>query len=129
MDGALKTGRVVVLHRCPLCGADPAAHARTIADGGPQGFQWVRCECGLIFKRSEPVAEAPEETLGDAGAHYDPEYFKRYARRRRRRIAKSRRQILDALEVAPRGPLLDVGCSLGYALQAADELGLDAARG
>jgi SAM-dependent methyltransferase len=35
--------------------------------------------------------------------------------------------VLDALEVAPAGPLLDVGCSLGYALRAARSLGLEAA--
>ncbi|HUQ51513.1 MAG TPA: class I SAM-dependent methyltransferase, partial [Gammaproteobacteria bacterium] len=62
-----------------------------------------------------------------ASSHYDEAYFTRYERRRRRRIAKSRRQILDALDVAPPGRLLDVGCSLGYTLEAARTLGLDAA--
>jgi 2-polyprenyl-3-methyl-5-hydroxy-6-metoxy-1,4-benzoquinol methylase len=85
----------------------------------------VRCSCGLVFKRSETATQKLSENLRDAD-HYDAAYFRRYERRRRRRIAKSRRQILDALEVAPRGRLLDVGCSLGYALEAARTLGLDA---
>lgn len=124
MNDASPAGRLLVLARCPLC---DGASARTVADGGPSGFQWVRCECGLVYKRSEPAQGAKPQALGDAGSHYDPTYFERYARRRRRRIAKSRRQILDLLDVADPGPLLDVGCSLGYALEAADSLGIEAA--
>jgi len=129
MKAAPETSRLVVIRRCPLCeGSSPV----TIADEGPGGSEWVRCGCGLVYKRAEPSDAAPAEALGDAdvggaAGHYDPAYFKRYARRRRRRIAKSRRQILDALEVAAPGAFLDVGCSLGYALEAADALGLDAA--
>lgn len=123
MKDDLQASRRVVLERCPLCGD---ASPTVIADGGPEGFEWVRCACGLVYKRSEPEDSPAAEALGDEGGHYDPEYFERYARRRRRRIAKSRRQVLDALEVARPGPLLDVGCSLGYALEAADSLGLDA---
>lgn len=125
MKSAVQASRVVVSTRCPLCD-EVALDAQTIADGGPEGFEWVRCDCGLIFKRSEPFDAVSADTLGDTGTHYDPEYFRRYARRRRRRVAKSTRQILDALEAAPPGPLLDVGCSLGYALEAARALVLDA---
>jgi len=125
--------RAVVNDLCPLCGS---ASWSVLVDGGPAGFEWVRCPCGLVFKQSEPATAAATgaEALGDADtAHYDEQYFGRYARRRRRRIRKSRRQILDALdalgalEVAPPGRLLDVGCSLGYALEAARGLGLEAA--
>ena len=126
MDRGGEGRRVVVQSRCALCD-DPASEATTIADEGPQGSEWVRCACGLIFKRSEPAGSAPADTLSDGGSHYDPEYFRRYERRRRRRIAKSTQQIRDVLEVAPPGPLLDVGCSLGYTLEAAGALDLDAA--
>lgn len=126
MSGAEQAIRIPVQVHCPLCG-DGAAGARVIADEGPRGTEWVRCRCGLIFKRSEPAGATPADTLGDGGAHYDPEYFRRYERRRRRRIAKSTTQIRDALEVAAPGPMLDVGCSLGYALEAAETLDLDAA--
>jgi SAM-dependent methyltransferase len=49
-----------------------------------------------------------------------------YSRRLRRRISKSRHQILNALNHTTPGPLLDVGCALGYTLQAARTLGLAA---
>lgn len=119
--------RAVIHTRCPVCAS---ASWTVLVDGGPSGFEWVRCPCGIVFKRSEPAPDPSTEavTLGDADTdRYDKEYFGRYARRRRRRIRKSRRQILDALEVAPPGRLLDVGCSLGYALEAARRLGLEAA--
>ena len=63
-----------------------------------------------------------------AGAQdgYGEAYFETYRRRHRHRVAKARRQIVDALEHGARGPLLDVGCSLGYALEAARSVGLDA---
>ncbi len=127
MSAAPHASRHVVLERCPLCGGTSWS---PIVGGGSLDFEWVRCSCDLVFKRSEPAADAEGlATLGDAEdeGHYDSAYFDRYARRRRRRTAKSRRQILDALEVAPRARLLDVGCSLGYTLQAARSLGLDAA--
>jgi len=48
-----------------------------------------------------------------------------YRRRSWRRVQKSRHQILDLLNHCEPGPLLDVGCSLGYTLLAARSLGLD----
>jgi SAM-dependent methyltransferase len=144
MKGALQASRVVVLDRCPLCAGMSFA---AITDAEVSGFEWVRCACGLVYKRSQRPASGHDVgvSLGDAPGqaelreadaragnaeggtgHYEGAYFDRYARRRRRRIAKSRTQILDALEAAEPGRLLDVGCSLGYALEAARSLGLDA---
>lgn len=146
MTVAPHTSRRVIADSCPLCGS---ASWTPLVDGGPSGFEWVRCECTAVFKRAEPAVVAGEAAsalthattdgasaggsdvagLGDAAndGHYDEEYFGRYARRRRRRVAKARRQILDALEATAPGRLLDVGCSLGYTLEAARSLGLDAA--
>lgn len=110
--------RRTVRPSCPLCGSSAAA---TLVDDGD--LEWVRCSCGIVFKRRAPATGAADAaSLGDG----DAAGFERYARRRRRRVAKSRRQILDALEVAPAGRLLDVGCSLGYAIEAAHSLGLAA---
>jgi SAM-dependent methyltransferase len=139
MSAPSDASRRIVCEACPFCDATSWS---AYAGDARAGFEWVRCACGGVFKRSEPAASASQEPAFHsrdderAGAspegahagngHYDEEYFARYERRRRRRVAKSRRQILDALEVAPEGKLLDVGCSLGYTLEAARSLGLDA---
>jgi SAM-dependent methyltransferase len=120
MTSAPVASRSVLCDACPLCGS---ASWDTFFDGGPEGFEWVRCDCSAVYKRTGPARAAP---AFHQDGHYDAEYFARYERRRRRRVAKARRQILDAIEVAPPGRLLDVGCSLGYALEAARSLGIEA---
>jgi SAM-dependent methyltransferase len=108
----------VVLAACPLCNAQEAHPLATYPE-----LTWVSCDCGLIYKRSEQPDPA-------AAQFYESGYFgageqgRRYTSRTRRRIQKSRNQILDALNHAKPGPLLDIGCSVGYTLTAARELGL-----
>lgn len=83
-----------------------------------------RCtSCGLIYKREQ----VPE--LGAGG--YEEDYFRfnraQYLRRWDHRVRKCRRQILACLEYAPHArDLLDVGCSAGYVLEAAQSVGLSA---
>lgn len=84
---------------------------------------WVRCQCGLVYKRTE--AEQDE-----SGVTYSETYFtdtgrNPYSKRTHHRIRKSRTQILNLLEHVSPGPLLDIGCSLGYGLRAAKELGIE----
>lgn len=110
----------LVIRRCPLCNAD-AAQATPIATF-PE-LTWVRCSCTLIYKRSEIPDSRPPDFYED-GYFGTGEQGRRYTQRRRRRVQKSRNQILDLLNHAPPGPLLDIGCSMGYTLQAARELGL-----
>lgn len=110
----------LVLAHCPLCAA-PAADAPTLA-AFPE-LTWVSCACGLIYKRSE-TPDPAATTFYEDGYFGSGEQGRRYTQRRRRRVQKSRNQILDLLNHAPRGPLLDIGCSMGYTLQAARELGL-----
>jgi SAM-dependent methyltransferase len=110
----------IVLAQCPLC-SRPVEAARVLA-AYPE-LTWVECPCGLIYKRSE----LPDPKSAD---FYEGGYFgtgdqgRRYTQRRGRRVQKSRNQILDLLNHAPPAPLLDIGCSMGYTLQAARDLGL-----
>ena len=117
MTAALAT----ILPSCPLC----AGTAFTELARYPE-LVWVRCACGLIYKREA-------RATADAQQDYEADYFgsggeqgRRYDARSARRVAKSRHQILDALNHGEPGPLLDVGCSLGYTLVAARDLGLSA---
>lgn len=106
--------------QCALCGGS----RQTPLCEFPE-FNWLRCECGLIFKDREPADEIAME--------YEEEYFsnpsdarRAYGSRTRRRISKSAAQILDVLNHVSPGPLLDIGSSLGYTLEAAQQLDLPA---
>ncbi len=103
---------------CLLCGSTDAS----VVCNFPE-FTWVRCGCGLIYKRDGAEFEV----------EYNEDYFvdrkhirRLYNSREGRRVRKSRSQILDVLNHVAPGPLLDLGCSLGYTLQAASDLGLAA---
>jgi len=99
---------------CPLCGAKDARPYATHPE-----ILYVKCSCGLIYRKA--ALEAPTNTaLGDTA-------LGNYRHRLRRRVSKSRHQILDALNHVAPGPLLDIGCAYGYTLQAARDLGLEAA--
>ena len=98
---------------CPLCASpDASDYARH------DTVLWVKCECGLVYKKwtaEEPALPRPFDPASTA-----------YSRRWRHRVAKSREQIRDVLNHVAPGPLLDIGCSLGYTLRAAQELGMGA---
>lgn len=114
------TDQPVVLDRCPLCAAG-VGESRPLAQY--EELTWVACRCGLIYKH----AERPDPAAADfyeGGYFGEGEQGRRYTRRLGRRVQKSRNQILDLLNHAPPGPLLDIGCSMGYTLRAARELGL-----
>ncbi len=105
---------------CPLCGSG----ASSIVAEFPE-LTWVRCTCGLVYKRSQRAMKEHAVDIGDTG--FKPGAARRpYTTRTPRRVAKSRHQILDLLNHAAPGPLLDIGCSLGYTLTAARQLGLQA---
>lgn len=107
----------LILGRCPLCNSE----ASTPLASYPE-LQWVRCACGMIYKRTELPSIASQEI-------YQENYFTDgvyYNKRTSRRVQKSRHQLLDVLNHVGPGPVLDIGCSLGYALQAARGLGLEA---
>lgn len=107
--------RAIVLPQCPLC------HGGQFREyvNHPE-LQWVICDCGLIYKRAQ-LASISMDTI------YQESYFTGgvYDTRLPRRIQKSRHQLLDVLNHVEPGPALDIGCSLGYVLQAARQLGLE----
>ena len=105
---------------CPICDGTQ----RTTLVEFPE-LRFSRCEgCGLVYKSDEdPGLSARLATRYDAGyfVHGRAQYLKRWAHR----VAKCRRQLLMCLEFAPHAQTsLDVGCSAGYVLAAADSLGL-----
>jgi SAM-dependent methyltransferase len=106
--------------QCPLCGA---ADHRIVARY-PE-LVWVRCACGLIYKRWQRSGQLADDFY-EGGYFGEGEQGRAYTRRAARRVAKSMHQIRDVLNHAPPGPLLDVGCSMGYTLRAAAHLGLPA---
>jgi len=110
----------IVLAACPLCATD-GTNARTVATY-PE-LTWVRCDCGLIYKRSE-LPDPKSTDFYEGGYFGTGDQGRRYTQRRKRRVQKSRNQILDLLNHAAPGPLLDIGCSMGYTLEAARSLGL-----
>ena len=104
---------IPIRNECPSCGTSGEVGLFVQRSDSA----WASCRCGLVYLQTAyPVKEQ--------SAFKSPRNS--YERRRRRRIAKSRRQILDVLNHVSPGPLLDIGCSLGYTLQAALDLGLEA---
>ncbi|HZA51486.1 MAG TPA: class I SAM-dependent methyltransferase [Myxococcaceae bacterium] len=111
--------RSTFLDRCPVCDAADAAPVIEF----PELTYGRCCSCGLIYKREQ----VPQ--LGAGG--YEEEYFRfnraKYLERWDHRVRKCRRQVLACMEYAPQARhLLDVGCSAGYVLEAAQSLGLAA---
>jgi ubiquinone/menaquinone biosynthesis C-methylase UbiE len=109
--------RATVMPRCPLCGSEDCSDYVLHPE-----VQWVRCGCGLIYKRAQIAALAADNI-------YQETYFTGgvYTKRRWRRIQKSRHQLLNALNYVAGGSSLDIGCSMGYVLDAARSLGLEPA--
>ncbi|HEX4621321.1 MAG TPA: class I SAM-dependent methyltransferase [Myxococcaceae bacterium] len=111
--------RAPFLSACPLCGDGRAAAVVAFAE-----LTFGRClGCGVIYKR--------EQAPGLGGEGYDEEYFRfnraRYLQRWPHRVRKCRNQVRQCLEFNPSAKrLLDVGCSAGYVLAAAEREGLEA---
>src|SRR5260370_5939598 len=105
-----------VVRTCVLCGAK-TKQFRPYAD--VSGWRYVCCaNCGLVFLNPQPTEE-------ELGIFYNHSY--NYDLRRYRKSIPQQRVWLDLLEQfrCP-GDLLEVGCSYGYFLAAAQERGWSA---
>ena len=105
---------------CPVCRSD---RRRTYVSFSL--LEFVRCnECETVYKAFEPVDLRPAD-------FYESSYF--HGRKSGRdtrfehRVRKAMRLITDGLEFTRARTLLDIGCSLGYVLEAGARLGLDCA--
>jgi len=103
---------------CPLCGAaDRQVHVAF------NELEFVRCaECSLVYKSREISTLRPND-------YYEADYFLgRKSKRHKRfehRVHKAMRQIGEGLEFTEARELLDIGCALGYVLEAGRRLGLN----
>jgi SAM-dependent methyltransferase len=92
-------------------------------------FIWVKCSCHLIYKKFV-LGERLDSIVGGEGSFGETGYGRRYDLRYHHRVQKSIRQLEDACcllsgEAAhPPCTVLDVGCSLGYTLKAAQQMGM-----
>ncbi len=105
---------------CPVCDCKTSTPFVSFKE-----VEFCRCaDCGTIYKSHEVVDLRPKE-------FYEQNYFqgRKSAREKRfeHRVRKCMRQIRWALAFQPQKRLLDIGCSLGYVMEAAQRLGLQAA--
>ncbi len=100
---------------CPLCGGARARHLVTA-----RGCEVVRClNCGLVFVWPQPAADEL------AGIYANEDYHAEVDEAERRGTFARRLRRIE--ELAPeRGRVLDVGCSKGHFLEAAQERGWQA---
>lgn len=98
---------------CNICGNDKAFLMIT-----KDGCDVYRCgSCGLAFTHPQP------QSLDE---QYDSAYFDLYRRRRAFRLKRSDARLRKIELLHDRGRLLDIGCSLGYFVEAANARGWQA---
>lgn len=101
----------------PVCRVCGAAVERILLT--KDGFDVYACgSCGLAFTYPQP------ECLSE---QYDDSYFELYRKRRQFRLRRSDARLSRIEVIKKPGRLLDIGCSLGYFVEAALRRGWDAA--
>jgi 2-polyprenyl-3-methyl-5-hydroxy-6-metoxy-1,4-benzoquinol methylase len=85
-----------------------------------QGFPVARCRtCGLVYVDADLDSARMQERYG--AGYYGGEVFHDYAGERAERIASARSHCQLLAQIVPSGRLLDVGCAMGFFLEAASE--------
>ncbi len=101
---------------CPVCDG-----TRFVALFEKQGEPFVRCEdCGLVLINPRPRFQAVSATYNE---HYSQGYINKAAKK----LARCRRWVNRLTpRVGAGGRWLDIGCSAGFVLAAAEEAGFEA---
>lgn len=102
--------------QCPVCTSDEGTRI-----GEKQGFDLLFCEaCGMRYVDPMPSAEE----LTAFYTHYVTTLH--YIPKTARKITRSTRRLRRYRHLAPGNRFLDLGCSIGTAVEAAARLGFDA---
>jgi len=97
---------------CPICGSETFIRLFT-KDHEP----FVKCnDCGLVLINPRPV---PQQSL----MTYDHAYSEHYAGKADRKLRRCRRWVNRARKLVSAGRWLDIGCSIGLVVMAANEAG------
>ncbi len=101
---------------CPVCSGDDFERLFE-RDGEP----FVRCtRCGLALIN-------PRRVFEDIRGRYDAAYSRAYVRKAEKKLRRSRRRVKRLTrEYRLEGRWLDVGCSAGFVVKAAQEAGFEA---
>ncbi|MHB9035277.1 MAG: class I SAM-dependent methyltransferase [Armatimonadota bacterium] len=98
---------------CNVCGS--SVSSILLSKGGHDVYH---CGvCGLAFTWPQPQAIADQ---------YDASYFDLYRRRREFRLKRGDKRLRQIELIREPGKLLDIGCSLGYFVEAANDRGWQA---
>lgn len=103
---------------CPVCTS--TVHSSWVRF--PE-LEYLRCSgCGLVFKGRELQSTRPTDLYEES--YYDSSKRSRRDRRFEHRVRKAIAQISAALEYGEPERLLDVGCSVGFVMEAGQRLGI-----
>ncbi len=95
---------------CNVCGNTNASPL--IAKNGYRVYECL--SCGLAFTHPQPASLAEQ---------YDSAYFDLYRKRRHFRLKRAESRLKQIELIVAPGRLLDIGCSLGYFVEAANARG------
>lgn len=98
---------------CNICGSDVSSVL--IKKGGFDIYQCPTCHLAFTYPQPESIAE-----------QYDSDYFGIYRRRRNFRLRRAVERLKRIELIKQPGRILDIGCSLGYFVEAAKSRGWQA---